>query len=104
MVRLLGRSAFPCRIHAGNPAPSTTNVNPSGFFIAATPGAGMTQTPPSQVTDPATGGMPGTSPSAPDAKVERAPPAATASFAEWRKRPTSERAAIVKRVAELFTE
>jgi succinate-semialdehyde dehydrogenase / glutarate-semialdehyde dehydrogenase len=64
----------------------------------------MTQTPPYQVTDPATGEVTETFPFATDAEVEQALAAATASFAEWRKRPTGERAAIVKRVAELFTE
>jgi succinate-semialdehyde dehydrogenase/glutarate-semialdehyde dehydrogenase len=53
----------------------------------------MTNTPPYQVTDPATGEV-----------TEKFPYAATSAFAEWRKRPVAERAAIVKRVAELFTE
>jgi len=64
----------------------------------------MTQTPPYQVTDPATGEVTETFPFATDAEVEQALVAATAAFAEWRKRPIGERAAIVKRVAELFTE
>jgi succinate-semialdehyde dehydrogenase / glutarate-semialdehyde dehydrogenase len=64
----------------------------------------MTQTPPYQVTDPATGEVTETFPFATDAEVEQALAAAATSFAEWRKRPTGARAAIVKRVAELFTE
>ena len=64
----------------------------------------MTQTPPYQVTDPATGEVTETFPFATDAEVEQALAAATGAFDEWRKRPVAERVAIVKRVAELFTE
>jgi succinate-semialdehyde dehydrogenase/glutarate-semialdehyde dehydrogenase len=64
----------------------------------------MTSTPPYQVTDPATGEVTEKFPFADDAEVEQALTAATSAFAEWRKRPIAERAAIVKRVAELFTE
>jgi succinate-semialdehyde dehydrogenase/glutarate-semialdehyde dehydrogenase len=64
----------------------------------------MTQTPPYQVTDPATGEVAETFPYATDAEVEGALSAATEAFAEWKRRPVTERAAIVKRVAELFTE
>jgi len=64
----------------------------------------MTQTPPYQVTDPATGEVGQTFDFASDADVEDALRAATAAYAQWRKRPVTERAAIVKRVAELFTE
>ena len=64
----------------------------------------MTQTPPYQVTDPATGEVLQTFPFATDAEVEQALAAATAAFAQWRKRPVAERAAIVTRIAELFTE
>ena len=64
----------------------------------------MTQTPPYQVTDPATGQVAETFPFATDAEVEQALAAATAAFAQWRKRPVAERAAIVTRIAELFTE
>jgi succinate-semialdehyde dehydrogenase/glutarate-semialdehyde dehydrogenase len=64
----------------------------------------MTQTPTYQVTDPATGEVTETFPFASDAEAERALAAATAAFSEWRKRPVTERAAIVKRVGELFTE
>src|SRR5579859_1955964 len=64
----------------------------------------MTQTPPYQVTDPATGEVAETFPYATDAEVEQALAAATAAFSAWKKRPIAERAAIVKRVAELFTE
>jgi len=64
----------------------------------------MTNTPPYQVTDPATGEVTEKFPFATDAEVEQALAAATSAFAEWRKRPVAERAAIVKRVAELFTE
>src|SRR5216684_3177711 len=52
----------------------------------------MTQTPPYQVTDPATG------------EVTEALAAATGAFAAWRLRPVAERAAVVKRIAGLFTE
>jgi succinate-semialdehyde dehydrogenase/glutarate-semialdehyde dehydrogenase len=64
----------------------------------------MTQTPTYQVTDPATGEVTQTFPFASDAEAERALADATAAFTEWRKRPVAERAAIVKRVGELFTE
>jgi succinate-semialdehyde dehydrogenase/glutarate-semialdehyde dehydrogenase len=64
----------------------------------------MTNTPPYQVTDPATGEVTETFPFAADAEVEQALAAAAGAFAEWRRRPVAERAAVVKRVAELFTE
>jgi succinate-semialdehyde dehydrogenase/glutarate-semialdehyde dehydrogenase len=64
----------------------------------------MTQTPPYQVTDPATGDIVETFPFATDAEIEHALAEASAAFAEWRKRPVAERAAIVKRVGELFAE
>jgi succinate-semialdehyde dehydrogenase/glutarate-semialdehyde dehydrogenase len=64
----------------------------------------MTQTPPYQVTDPATGEVTQTFDFATDAEVEEALSAATEAFAQWRRRPVAERAAIVKRIAELFTE
>src|SRR5712691_996719 len=69
-----------------------------------TPGAGMTQTPPYQVTDPATGEASETFPFARDAEVAEALTAATEAFAAWRLRPVAGRAAVVKRIAELFTE
>src|ERR1700749_4953042 len=64
----------------------------------------MTQTPPYQVTDPATGEVTETFPFATAAEVAEALAAATDAFAAWRLRSAAERAAIVKRVAELFTE
>jgi succinate-semialdehyde dehydrogenase / glutarate-semialdehyde dehydrogenase len=64
----------------------------------------MTQTPPYQVTDPATGEVSETFPYATDTEVGAALSAAAEAFATWRKRPIAERAAIVKRVAGLFTE
>jgi succinate-semialdehyde dehydrogenase / glutarate-semialdehyde dehydrogenase len=64
----------------------------------------MTQTPPYQVTDPATGEVTEKFPFATDAEVEQALAAATGAYDGWRKRPLAERVAIVKRVAELFTE
>jgi succinate-semialdehyde dehydrogenase/glutarate-semialdehyde dehydrogenase len=64
----------------------------------------MTQTPPYQVTDPATGKVAETFPFATDAEVEQALASATAGYAQWRKRPVAERTAIVKRVGELFAE
>jgi succinate-semialdehyde dehydrogenase / glutarate-semialdehyde dehydrogenase len=64
----------------------------------------MTSTPPYQVTDPATGEVAETFPYATDAEVERALAAATDAFAQWRKRPVAERAAVVKRIAGLFAE
>src|SRR6201996_8570499 len=64
----------------------------------------MTQTPPYQVTDPATGEVAETFDFATDAEVEGALAAATQAYTAWRQRPVAERAAIVKRVAELFTE
>jgi succinate-semialdehyde dehydrogenase/glutarate-semialdehyde dehydrogenase len=64
----------------------------------------MTQTPPYQVTDPATGEVAESFPFATDAEVAAALAAATEAFTAWRSRPVAERAAIVKRIAELFTE
>jgi succinate-semialdehyde dehydrogenase/glutarate-semialdehyde dehydrogenase len=64
----------------------------------------MTQTPTYQVTDPATGEVDATFSFATDAEAEQALADATVAFAEWRKRPVTERAAIVRRVGELFTE
>lgn len=64
----------------------------------------MTQTPPYRVTDPATGTVAEAFPFATDEEVEQALAVATAAYAQWRKRPVAERAAIVKRVGELFTE
>jgi succinate-semialdehyde dehydrogenase/glutarate-semialdehyde dehydrogenase len=64
----------------------------------------MTQTPPYQVTDPATGEVTQTFPFATDAEVAEALAAATEAFTAWRLRPVAERAAVVKRIAELFTE
>jgi succinate-semialdehyde dehydrogenase / glutarate-semialdehyde dehydrogenase len=64
----------------------------------------MTSTPPYQVTDPATGEVTEKFPFATDAEVEQALASAASAFGEWRARPVAERAAIVKRVAELFTE
>src|SRR5581483_10585097 len=64
----------------------------------------MTQTPPYQVTDPATGEVTESFDYATDAEVEAALAAATDAFTAWRQRPVAERAAIVKRIAELFTE
>jgi succinate-semialdehyde dehydrogenase / glutarate-semialdehyde dehydrogenase len=64
----------------------------------------MTQTPPYQVTDPATGEGAEIFPFATDAEVEQALASAAAAYEQWRKRPVAERAAIVKRVGELFEE
>jgi succinate-semialdehyde dehydrogenase/glutarate-semialdehyde dehydrogenase len=64
----------------------------------------MTQTPPYQVTDPATGEVAETFPFATDAEVEAALAASAGAFAGWRLRPVAERAAVVRRVAGLFTE
>ena len=64
----------------------------------------MTQTPTYQVTDPATGEVTETFPFATDAEVAEGLAAATEAFAAWRLRPVAERAAVVKRIAELFTE
>lgn len=64
----------------------------------------MTNTPPYQVADPATGEVIEKFPFATDAEVDQALAAAADAFAQWRKRPVAERAAIVKRIAELFTE
>jgi succinate-semialdehyde dehydrogenase / glutarate-semialdehyde dehydrogenase len=64
----------------------------------------MTQTPPYQVTDPATGEVTETFPFATDAEVAEALAAATEAFTAWRLRPVAERAAVVKRIAQLFTE
>src|SRR5262245_66664079 len=64
----------------------------------------MAQTPPYQVTDPATGEVTETFPFATGAEVAEALAATTEAFEAWRLRPVAERAAVVKRIAELFTE
>ena len=64
----------------------------------------MTQTPPYQVTDPATGMVVERFPYATDADVEAALTASAEAFEAWRARPVGERAAIVKRVGTLFAE
>ncbi len=57
-----------------------------------------------QVTNPATGEVGETFPFATDAEVEQALASSAAAFAAWRDRPVEERAAIAKRVGELFGE
>ncbi len=57
-----------------------------------------------KVTDPATGEVSETFPFATDAEVEAATSGAAAAFADWGARPVEERAAIARRVGELFTE
>ena len=64
----------------------------------------MTQTPPYQVTDPATGEVAQTFPFATDAEIEQAISGAAAAFQSWREVPIAERAAVVARVADLFGE
>jgi succinate-semialdehyde dehydrogenase/glutarate-semialdehyde dehydrogenase len=64
----------------------------------------MTTTPTYQVTDPATGVVGQTFPFATDEEVEQALASAAAAYQEWRARSVEERAAVVKRVAELFVE
>ena len=49
----------------------------------------MTQTPPYQVTDPATGEVSETFPFATDAEVAEALAATTEAFAAWRQRPVA---------------
>ena len=60
--------------------------------------------PPFQVTDPATGEVRETFPFATDAEIEQALAAADAAFGPWRAVPIAERAAIVKKVSDLFAE
>jgi succinate-semialdehyde dehydrogenase/glutarate-semialdehyde dehydrogenase len=64
----------------------------------------VTQTPAYQVTDPATGEVVQRFPHATDAEIEAALVAAAAAFETWRACPIGERAAIMRRVAALFTE
>jgi succinate-semialdehyde dehydrogenase/glutarate-semialdehyde dehydrogenase len=64
----------------------------------------MTQTRQYQVTDPATGEVVQTFPFATDAEVEAAVAGSVAAYAPWKATPIEQRAAIVKRIAELFTE
>lgn len=64
----------------------------------------MTNTPPYQVTNPATGEVTEKFSFATDAEVEHALATATDAYAEWKRRPVADRAAIAARVAELFTE
>src|SRR5260370_7814384 len=58
-------------------------------FTTVTPGAAMTQTPPYQVTDPATGEVTETFPFATDAEVADALAAATEAFAAWSLPPVA---------------
>jgi succinate-semialdehyde dehydrogenase / glutarate-semialdehyde dehydrogenase len=64
----------------------------------------MSQTPSYQVTDPATGEVVESFDFASDEEIEAALSGAVAAYADWRARSVEDRAAIVKRVAELFTE
>jgi len=64
----------------------------------------MTQTPPYQVTNPATGEIVETFPYATDAEIEAALAGAQAAYERWRATPITERAAIVQRIADLFAE
>jgi succinate-semialdehyde dehydrogenase/glutarate-semialdehyde dehydrogenase len=64
----------------------------------------MTQAPPYQVTDPATGETVRTFPHATDAEIEAVLAASAAAFLQWRALPTPERAGILTRVGALFTE
>ncbi|PRI12379.1 NAD-dependent succinate-semialdehyde dehydrogenase [Leucobacter massiliensis] len=57
-----------------------------------------------RVQNPATGEIVETFESASDERVEQQLAAADAAYREWRERSVQERAAIVKRVAELFAE
>src|ERR1700760_4307063 len=63
-----------------------------------------TTTPPYRVTDPATGKVLQDFPFATDAEVESALSGALTAYGTWKKTPLAERVAIVKRIAELFTE
>src|SRR5580765_2987091 len=64
----------------------------------------MTQTPPYQVTDPATGDVVESFPHATDAEVEAAVAGSVTAYATWKTTSVDERVAIVKRIAELFAE
>ena len=64
----------------------------------------MTQPPPYQVTDPATGETLRTLPHATDAEIEAALALSASAFQRWRAVPSAERAAILRRVGALFTE
>jgi succinate-semialdehyde dehydrogenase/glutarate-semialdehyde dehydrogenase len=64
----------------------------------------MTTTPTYQVTDPATGDVVETFPHATDEEVEAAIAKSVDAFAAWKATPIDERVAIVRRIAELFTE
>jgi len=63
-----------------------------------------TTTPPYQVTDPATGAVLQTFPFATDDEVETVLADAVTAYAAWKKTDIAHRVAIVKKVAELFTE
>jgi len=64
----------------------------------------MSTTPTYQVTDPVTGEVGQTFPFTTDAELDDALARSAAAFQAWRDRPIEERAAIVQRVGELFTE
>jgi len=61
-------------------------------------------TPAYRSTDPATGRVLGEHPFATDEEVARALESAHAAFREWRSRDIADRAAVVRRIAELFEE
>ena len=64
----------------------------------------MTQAPPYQVTDPATGKVVERFAHATDGEIEAALTASAAAYERWRKWPLAARAEVVKRVGALFTE
>jgi len=64
----------------------------------------VTETPPYQVTDPATGEVVERFAHATDAEVEAALTASASASERWRRWPLAERAEVVKRVGALFTE
>ncbi|MEA5455154.1 NAD-dependent succinate-semialdehyde dehydrogenase [Sinomonas sp. JGH33] len=66
--------------------------------------ASSTAEPGYRVLNPATGEVLETFPTATDVEIESAVAAATAAYASWKDTPITERAKVVARVAELFTE
>ncbi|GHG43066.1 succinate-semialdehyde dehydrogenase [Sinomonas cellulolyticus] len=57
-----------------------------------------------RVLNPATGEVVETFPTATDAEIESAIASATEAYASWRETPIEDRAKVVSRIAELFTE
>src|SRR5947208_1079385 len=85
---------------AGGPCRITRCVDRGVISMSAATSAG----PAYQTVNPANGEVVETFATATDAEVESALAGAHAAYVEWRQVPIDERAAIVRRIGELFVE